>query len=482
MKIQKLLFQLFISVCGMVILSRADDQCVTCHNSIEDKPSLLFKNDIHQQNGISCADCHGGDRKSEDADQAMNKKIGYKGIPKGNDITKTCSECHNNQAKMKRFGSSIKTNQLEFFATSVHSGGSIDGGEWIAQCITCHGAHGVSSVKSMQSPVHPANVVKTCTKCHSDPSYMKKYNPSLPVDQLSKYHTSIHGSLNKKGNIDAAECASCHGSHNIYRPADTRSTVNAVNLPSTCAKCHSDVQKMKKYNIPTDQYKKFAKSVHGKALLEKHDLGAPACNDCHGNHGAIPPGVESISNVCGTCHALNADLFASSPHKKAFDQRKYPECETCHGNHEIVATTDALLGVGVGSVCSKCHKSNENQKGFVAAQFMRGLIDSLELSEKNAKGLIEEAQQKGMEVGEAKFKLRDVRQSRLESRTMVHAFNPEKFKDVVNKGLEAAQFVKSEGQSALDEYQFRRFGLGVASFIITLLAVSLFLYIRRIER
>ena len=65
---------------------------------------------------------------------------------------------------------------------------------------------------------------------------------------------------------------------------------------------------MKEYGIPTDQYEKYSKSVHGVALLQKHDLGAPACNKCHGNHGATPPGVESISKVCGTCHALNADL------------------------------------------------------------------------------------------------------------------------------------------------------------------------------
>jgi hypothetical protein len=38
--------------------------------------------------------------------------------------------------------------------------------------------------------------------------------------------------------------------------------------------------------IPHNQYEKFARSVHGIALLKKHDSGAPACNICHGNHGA----------------------------------------------------------------------------------------------------------------------------------------------------------------------------------------------------
>ncbi len=70
-------------------------------------------------------------------------------------------------------------------------------------------------------------------------------------------------------------------------------------------------------------------------LLEKGDLSSPSCNDCHGNHGAVPPGVESISKVCGTCHVLNMELFEQSPHKKAFDENDYPECESCHGNHLV---------------------------------------------------------------------------------------------------------------------------------------------------
>lgn len=245
---------------------------------------------------------------------------------------------------------------------------------------------------------------------------------------------------------------------------------------------HSKGRREKQYKIPTDQFEKFSKSVHGVALLQKHDVSAPACNDCHGNHGAVPPGVESVSKVCGTCHALNADLFSSSPHKKAFDERKLPECETCHGNHEIIAATDKLLGVTQDAVCSKCHHENENPKGFIVARTMRQLIDSLESSSDGAKRLIDEAEQKGMEVSESKFKLRDAHQARLQSRTMVHSFNEEKFREVIDKGLTTASFVAGEGQHAVDEYYFRRWGLGVSTLIISIVVVSLYFTIRRIER
>ena len=86
---------------------------------------------------------------------------------------------------------------------------------------------------------------------------MKLYNPALPVDQVAKYRTSVHGNLNAKGDPNAAECASCHGSHEIQPVKDSRSLVYATNIPSVCANCHSDAKLMAKYKIPTDQYENY---------------------------------------------------------------------------------------------------------------------------------------------------------------------------------------------------------------------------------
>ena len=460
----------------------AADECRTCHELLGDKPSTLFKHDIHAKKGITCAGCHGGNPSAAEMDEAMNREKGFIGVPKGDSISLACANCHASKERMQQYGSTIAVDQFEKLQASVHGQLSTTGKERIAQCITCHNAHGIVSVNDRSSPVYPLNVTKTCAGCHGNASYMRSYNPGLPVDQLEKYRTSVHGLKNAKGDPKPAECASCHGSHDILSAKDVKSRVYPTNLPSTCATCHSDAQYMKGYGIPTDQFQKFAQSVHGVALLEKHDLGAPACNNCHGNHGAAPPGVESISKVCGTCHALNADLFSSSPHKRAFDERKLPECETCHSNHLIVAATNMLLGTSKEAVCSHCHSEQENVKGYHAAGVMRALVDSLDKEENKARGLVEEAEQKGMEVGEAKFKLRDVRQARLEARTEVHAFDPEKVRTVVEKGLNVAALVSSSGQEAIDEYYFRRIGLGISTLIITMLAISLYLFIRRIER
>jgi len=463
--------------------AQTKDECFNCHSAIGGEQATQFSNDVHFKAGLSCSDCHGGNSKSDDMEAAMNKTAGFKGVPKGNDISETCAKCHASADKMKSFGANIPTDQFELLKTSVHGKLSTNGKDRIIQCINCHGAHGIVKVTDRRSPVYPLNVPKTCAKCHSNAVFMRNYNPKLPIDQYEKYRTSVHGILNAKGDPKPAQCASCHGSHGILETTNLNSSVYAVNIPETCSNCHSNKEYMKKYNIPTNQYENYSQSVHGIALLQKKDTGAPACNSCHGNHAATPPGISSISKVCGTCHALNAELFASSPHKDAFDKANYPECETCHSNHLIITATDKLLGVSKDAVCSKCHTPEKNSEGYKVAKNMKSLIDSLESSEKYAKELIDEAEQKGMEVEDEKFKLRDANQAILEAKTAVHAFNEKKFDDVVvGKGLKVTEAVKNDAKAAIDDYYFRRKGLGVALLVTILLAIGLYLFIKRLEK
>ena len=475
----------FISALSLLMVQfsyAADDQCLKCHQDLEDKPSNLFLQDVHYKAGLSCSSCHGGNSKSDDMELAMNKSQGFIGVPSLNNISEVCSKCHSDIDYMKKYDSKIQTGQLEKIKTSVHGKLTIDGRGMMVQCITCHNAHGIKKVTDPGSPVYPTNVPQTCNKCHGNATFMQSYNPAISVDQLTKYRTSVHGVLNSRGNTKVAECASCHGSHDIFTSKDVRSKVYKLNIPATCSHCHSDKDYMKDFHIPTDQFAKYEKSVHGKAVFEKQDLSAPVCNDCHGNHGATPPGIESISKVCGNCHVLNAELFSASPHKKAFDENKYPECETCHGNHEILIAKDQLLGVDKGAICLKCHSENENQKGYFIAKEMKKLTDSLIISDSVAKNLIYQAEQKGMDVEEIKFKLRETHQARLEGRTIVHSFDEAKFKDVTDKGFKASELAITEAKAAIDEFYFRRYGLGVALAVITFLIVMIFLYIKKIEK
>jgi len=246
----------------------SSDQCFVCHEQLGGVADL-FKKDIHFQKGISCSGCHGGDSKTDDMDKAMSKSAGFLGIPKGDDISLRCANCHAKKEMMQKYGSHLPTNQLDLLKVSVHGKLSTTGKEKIVQCITCHYAHGIVPVKNPTSLVYPLNIPNTCGKCHSNAKYMQTYNPSLAVDQDAKYRTSVHGMLNAKGDPKPAECASCHGSHGIRATADTKSQVYALNIPETCSKCHSDAQYMTGYKIPTDQYAKYAKKRSRKSFVRK---------------------------------------------------------------------------------------------------------------------------------------------------------------------------------------------------------------------
>jgi predicted CXXCH cytochrome family protein len=467
---------------GAAAVAHAADKCYDCHSTLGDTPSTQFRDDVHHREGIPCAGCHGGDPSTDDMDKAMSKDAGFLGVPKGDEISARCASCHADSSKMSSFGVSLPTNQYASLRESVHGRESVSGKGSIAQCTTCHHAHGILPVDDPRSPVNHANVVALCASCHSKAAFIREYNPSLPIDQLDKYKTSVHGILYAKGDKKVAVCVSCHGSHDIFSAKDVRSKVYPTNIPGTCRTCHGNAEYMKQYGIPTNQYEEYASSVHGIALLKNNDLGAPACNGCHGNHGATPPGVESISAVCGTCHAMNAELFSKSPHKRAFDAAGIPECQICHGNHAIKPPTDAMLGTDSAAVCSQCHTPDDGSTGYATAHAMRSLMDSVSHAEEVADQLVGEAEQKGMEISEAKFKLRDARQFRLQARTMVHSFDEAQFETVARKSLDVSLDVEHVAQGALDEYVFRRTGLGISTLIITILALALFLTIRKVEK
>src|SRR4030095_8459570 len=144
---------------------------------------------------------------------------------------------------------------------------------------------------------------------------------------------------------------SCHGAHGVLPVKDSRSPVYATRVAQTCNRCHGDAALMAAHRRPSDVYAKYSRGFHFEALTKKGDLSAPTCNSCHGNHGAAPPQISSVANVCGTCHAVFAEQLKASPHEAAFAELGLPACVTCHENHAIVHPTDEFLAAGPAGKC-----------------------------------------------------------------------------------------------------------------------------------
>ena len=163
----------------------------------------------------SCSDCHGSHAIFPDQD--ARSKINHWNVPR------TCATCHSEVEKI--------------YADSVHGQAVGRGAPGAPVCTDCHGEHRILAPQEADSLVNPARVsTVTCGRCHGDTRLDARYN--LPSDRVPSFADSYHGLESRAGGQTVANCASCHGIHNILPSSDPRSTVNPANLARTCGKCH----------------------------------------------------------------------------------------------------------------------------------------------------------------------------------------------------------------------------------------------------
>ncbi len=387
----------------------------------------------------------------------------------------SCVTCH------LEIGDERLVAPVKAFAEDIHAAKGFG-------CVACHGGDGKAPGMEAMDPAkgyigkpERRQITQVCGRCHSDARFMKQYNPALRVDQVAEYLTSVHGRrLRERGDPKVATCPSCHPAHAIRPPSDPKSSVHPTRVAETCGRCHADPKYMAAYKIPTDQLQKYQTSVHWATMSVKGDLSAPTCNDCHGNHGAAPPGVSWVGNVCGQCHTVMADLFAKSVHAQVFAQMGAPGCATCHENHAIKPAGDEMLGLGDKAVCAGCHGAND--AGGKAAAEMRRLVDSLAGEHEKARAILAHAREAGMEVSQAEFDLAGGKDALIKARASVHSFRPEVVKQEAEPGLAISAKAYARGVRALEELGFRRKGLAVSVAIILALIAGLVLKIRQLER
>lgn len=377
-----------------------------------------------------------------------------------------CVECHGDV--------------LEEAGSDVHRGARIS-------CVDCH--HGDASTDDMEKAKDPKKgfvakprglaAAQLCGNCHSDIERMRVLNPRLPTSQLAEYRTSGHGKLAQKGNLRVATCVSCHGFHGIRPVSDPGSPASKGRIVETCTHCHNATY-MKGIQIPTDQLEKYTQSVHGQKRLKERDASAPACTDCHGNHGAAPPGVYAVTHVCGKCHVTQAELFGASTHAAYFRDGGMPPCTTCHNHHDILATSDDMLGTGPRGVCATCHQPGDHCD--VATAAMKKGIENLDTALGHARVSLDRAERLGMDVERPTYELTAAGEALVRARVVVHSLSEKEFAKVIEEGVVVAKEVDKAALVKLDEYGYRRKGLAVAAAMLLLFAGLLTLKARHIEQ
>lgn len=264
-----------------------------------------------------------------------------------------CVGCHGNKGMSMTLADG---SELDLFNDGQEFAGSVHGRQLV--CTDCHERHdeqdfhpGGTTYASRRE--YAMNSYEVCKKCH--------------FDTYARMLESVHYELFKGGSQAVPVCTDCHGSHNIQDPHKKRSMISR-----SCANCHVDI------------YQQYAKSVHGKALVEGYNESVPACADCHTAHRIVDPRTArfhiSSPDTCIGCHA-NEELMAryeiptsvattylsdfhgvtASLESKSSVQEKQlvVACVDCHGVHDIVSPK--LVGANemkakVARVCESCHK------------------------------------------------------------------------------------------------------------------------------
>jgi predicted CXXCH cytochrome family protein len=383
----------------------------------------------------------------------------------------SCMKCH------AGFDGDLKA-PVEKFASDIHAQSGFG-------CADCHGGDpssddyevSMSPRKGFKGHIARTAIPKLCASCHSNPNIMLKYQPQQRVDQYAEYQTSVHGKLLAAGDEDVATCIDCHSVHDIRAVKDPQAPVYPLRLPDTCGKCHASQAHMAKYKIETNQLAEYRASVHWNALV-KGDLSAPTCASCHGNHGAKPPQVSSIANVCGTCHVLFAELYEKSPHQPVFAAMNAGGCVVCHSNHGIKTPSVAMLE-GPQAVCAQCHDAGS--AGGQAASQIAGMLNQLTATLDRSDQILARARESGMEVSEAQLRQAEGRDDLVKAEVAVHAFDPAAVRAPVQAGLAIAVGDYQSGASALKERDTRRMGLAISLITILITIAGLWLAIRNLE-
>lgn len=219
--------------------------CARCHSDPETSkrnhfnivdPFKTYKESIHYQKlqegmaAATCSECHSHHLilKSEDPESHTSRK----------NIATTCGHCHEKVS--------------ETYQKSIHGKALAHGVTDSPSCTDCHGEHGMKSKDDPGSTIYPSNITKTtCPRCHDNTKMMSKYG--IETSKHVSYENTYHGLALSGGSLVAANCASCHGIHDILPSGDEGSSIHPKHLVVTCGKCHPKAnENFVKFKVHTD--------------------------------------------------------------------------------------------------------------------------------------------------------------------------------------------------------------------------------------
>ena len=198
-----------------------------------------------------------------------------------------------------------------------------------------------------------------CLMCHDDPELIAERRGrevSMHVD-MNVLIKSVHPDH---------DCIDCHADASEDHPERLE--------PVDCTICHDNA---------ADEF--FA-GIHGQ-VLNRGDIYAPTCKECHGTHDILSPDKPmsrtykmNIPVLCGKCHREGAPVarvyniaehnilenYTQSIHGEGMFKKGLTvsaTCNDCHGNHMILPHTNPKSSISLNRIaetCMTCHARIED--------------------------------------------------------------------------------------------------------------------------
>jgi len=231
-----------------------NNTCQDCHTDVVEITAMGHKKNIKK---VQCTRCHyennpAGAPETEKYKE-FQESVHQQEILKGNTKAPVCQTCHGKHDIAKRnsmSGVDLKKRIIKIcgqchldiysaFSTSIHGSALLEkNNPDVPVCTDCHGEHKIRRTDDTASTVFKTHIYSTCGNCHSSERIAEKYG--IKADKFKTYESSYHGIAVQFGEKRAANCASCHGVHDIRSKEDPASSIHPNNITRTCGKCHPD--------------------------------------------------------------------------------------------------------------------------------------------------------------------------------------------------------------------------------------------------
>ena len=254
-----------------------NNTCQDCHSDIVEITALGHKKDVKK---VQCTRCHYENKPVGAPETEMYREfqesVHEKEVLKGNPNAPVCQTCHGShdiksreslstldlKKKVSKMCGKCHLDIYTEFSTSIHGDALFEKNiEDVPGCTDCHGEHKIRQIGDPSSTVYKTSIYNTCGSCHSSEKITEKYG--IKADKFQTFETSYHGIATQFGEKTAANCASCHGIHDIKSQNDPSSLIHPNNIVATCGKCHPDANaNYTKGQIHIDKKSKDAGSIY----------------------------------------------------------------------------------------------------------------------------------------------------------------------------------------------------------------------------